>query len=121
MGEWKMSDAAVFTELDQCLVLTCPPRLSDQGYLRLREESFRLCSARTFRAVIIDLSAVELLDLEEWGQLLDLERGLRLIGSKSWLVGLRPALAGALIMLGAEIDSFSYAQRVEDAILSSRS
>ena len=116
MPEWGRASSAVFTELERSVVVTCPSALSPIVLDELRARTLALCSERMFHAVIFDLSAVSLLDLTEWGALRALSAGVKMMGAEAWLVGLKPSVVGALMMMDAPIDGLRYAMGVEDAL-----
>lgn len=116
MPEWGRASSVVFTELERCVVVTCPSALSPVVLEELRAQTLTLCSERVFKAVIFDLSAVALLDLTEWETLRALSAGVKMMGAESWLVGLKPSVASALIIMNADIDGLRYAMGVEDAL-----
>lgn len=116
MPDWGRASSAVFTELECSVVVTCPSALSPVVMEGLRARTLELCSERMFQAVIFDLSAVELLDLSEWGALRKLCAGVKLMGGEAWLVGLKPSVVGALMLMSAPIEGLNYAMGVEDAL-----
>lgn len=67
-------------------------------------------------AVILDLSALNLIDLTEWTWLRNLSRSCKLMGSKIWLVGLKPEVAITLVSMGAITQDLQYALGVEEAL-----
>jgi len=115
-----LSSSAVLTELERCLVVTCPSALSPATMESLRAQVLDRCGQRAFQAVVIDLSAIDLLDLTEWTWLRGFSGGVALMGSRAWLVGLRPSVIGALMTLNAPIDGMSFAMGVEDALMLSK-
>jgi rsbT antagonist protein RsbS len=87
---------------------------------RLSAQALQLCSERAFKAVVVDLSAIDLIDLTEWRWLRGLSGGVSLMGSSAWFVGLRPSVISALMMMNAPIEGMSFAMGVEEALQLSR-
>jgi rsbT antagonist protein RsbS len=67
------------------------------------------------RAVIFDLSGLEILDFEEFEALRNTMNMASLMGAKSIVAGMRPGVVSALIALNADIDGILAAFNLDDA------
>ena len=63
--------------------------------------------------VVIDLSALELMDLTEFGKLRRILGMTQMLGPKTILVGLRPGVVAGLVALGADAAGIRTALNVE--------
>lgn len=112
--------SAVFTTLDQCLITTLPSSLGGATSDTLLAQTLERCARQRFRAVIFDLSPIELLDISEWTWLITLADSVKLMGSTPWFVGLRPAVVATLVTLNAPMPKVPCALGVEEALTESR-
>lgn len=116
MSEWGHASSIVFTELEHSMVVTCPSALTPKIMSELQSKTLDLCSQKFFRAVILDLSAVPIIDLVEWKGLLGLSAAIKLMGGSIWFVGLKPSVVESLILMNAQIEGVQYAMGVQDAL-----
>ena len=120
MSELENRAMVVFTTLDQCLIATFPSSLGGASSDHIMAQTLERCAQQRFRAVIFDLSPLELIDLSEWEWLSSLANSVRLMGSSPWFAGLRPSVVATLVTLNAPIPNLPCALGVEDALKSSR-
>src|SRR4029079_11717417 len=66
--------------------------------------------------VILDVSAVEIIDSYITRILNDIGRSVRYMGSECFIVGIRPGVAMTLIEMGVELDSVSTALNLDLAL-----
>ena len=67
------------------------------------------------QAVILDLSGLEILDLEEFEALRQTMDMVSLMGAKSIVAGMRPGVVSALVTLNADVDDVLAAFNLDDA------
>lgn len=106
----------VITELQGSLVLTFPAHFTYEAALEVEATILTRCAETHRVGLIFDLSALEVLDLTEWRWLRKVASEARLLGARSWFVGISPPLVASLVMLDADIDGVDYALGVEHAL-----
>ncbi len=99
-----------------CLVASIQVDLS-AGLLRQFQQDL-LERVRTTGAlgVILDVSGVELMDLEDFALLRRTMDMASIMGARPMLVGLRPGIVASLIALDANVDGVEAAARLDDAL-----
>lgn len=73
-------------------------------------------AARRVRSVILDLTGTTTFDATSVAGLLQLTRALRLLGADAVLVGLRPALARALVDLDVDVSALRTMSTLQEAL-----
>jgi rsbT antagonist protein RsbS len=90
-------------ELDGVLIATVQDDLRDADTLALEEELGRRLERGGARGVLIDLSVVETVDSFLGRAIHDIAAGARLLGARTVVVGIQPAVAVTLVELGLEL------------------
>jgi len=107
---------AVISRVGRVLVARLVGDLHGQHLTRFQDELLGAIRRGQARGVVIDLSAIDLLDDIEFAGLRATLQMLELLGATSVLSGLKPALAAALIASGAEVDDLTTARSVEEGM-----
>lgn len=89
--------------------------LHDDVLVRFRQDLLDRIHETGVRAVILDVSGLDILDAEEFAALRRIMVMASLMGAESVLVGLQPGVASALIEAGADVDGLSAASNLDDA------
>jgi rsbT antagonist protein RsbS len=83
--------------------------LADDVLARFQQDLLERVHETGSRAVILDVSGLETLDSYEFGALRRIIVAVRIMGSESVLVGLRPGVVSALIEMGADVEGLQTA------------
>ncbi len=111
-------------ELETPLILVAPGIMvaplvgafDDARAARLATTVLAAVKAQSLRRVLLDLTGVVAVDQRTARHLVDLTAMLRLLGTAAHLVGLRPALAQALVELGVSWEGIAIAPNVAAAL-----
>ncbi|MBF0481584.1 MAG: HAMP domain-containing protein [Desulfovibrionaceae bacterium] len=98
-----------------CLIAPLPDGLTDAVLDLVRERVVRLVHSASARAVIVDVSAVRLLDSAACARLVEMERVIALLGAKTVFVGFQPGVVSSLMDLDVDFSGIEGAVNLEDA------
>jgi rsbT antagonist protein RsbS len=98
-----------------CLVVPIQLDLHDDTVLRIRADILKSVEAAAAKGVIIDLTAVRVLDTFAFAALADTARTASLLGATTVLAGIQPGVASALVDLDIEFEGIGTARTLEDA------
>jgi anti-anti-sigma regulatory factor len=99
-----------------CAVASVQVDLDEEVIRRFRGDLLDFIQLHGARAVVIDLSGVELLDPIDFEALHQTLEMVSLLGSRGMLAGLRPGVVAALVTLGVETSEVRAARDVDDAL-----
>jgi rsbT antagonist protein RsbS len=100
-----------------CVIASIQVDLTDEVNLKFREELLDFLHATGADAVILDVSGVELMDLEDFAGLRKTISMVRIMGGYPVISGLRPGVVSSLIELGAETDDIDAVLDLDEAFL----
>ena len=103
-------------KLDKFLLVAIQDELTDTNWGELRDTLMRRASKERSRGVVIDLSAMDVLDSFATRLLDGIARMLRLRGTMTVVVGIQPGVAFAMSQLGLRLDSSGTALDLDDGI-----
>ena len=95
------------------LIATVMEELRDQDAISFQDDLMSVLEKTDARGVLIDLSVVETLDSFLGRLLNDIAVGARLLGARTVVVGMQPAVAVTLVELGLELKGVKTALDVE--------
>ena len=98
-----------------CVVASIQVDLSDDVLADFKEEMLRLLHQSGARGVILDVSGVELMDLEDFDALRRAMSMAKLMGARCLLAGLRPGVVSALVDIGVDTRSVEEVLNLDDA------
>jgi len=98
------------------LIATIQSALSDSGLVNLRDALVEQVGRYRSRGVIIDLTALDVLDSFASRTFRDLAYMVRLRGARTVMVGLQPEVAFAMAQLGITLENVTTALDVEEGI-----
>jgi rsbT antagonist protein RsbS len=98
------------------LVATIQAALSDEDLVRLRDELGLRIGKHRSRGVVIDVSALDVLDSFATRTLRGITYMARLRGAEAIVVGIQPDVAIAMVQLGLTLDGVPTALDVEEAL-----
>lgn len=103
--------------LGQCLFVSVPAELRDTQARELQHSiSERLSRERNMRGLVIDVSALGIVDSFAAKVLGDTASIARSFGTRAVLVGIRPAVATTLVDLGIDLSNVETALSLEMAL-----
>lgn len=98
------------------LIATLPPDVTDEELQGLQQDLATSIGTRGAKGVVIDVSAIDVLDSFAARVLSTMGEVARLRGARAVVVGIQPAVALALVQLGARLDGVETALDLEHGI-----
>ncbi|BCS86857.1 STAS domain-containing protein [Pseudodesulfovibrio sediminis] len=102
--------------IEGVLLVQAPENFDDATFQTLRREILQTVHAHSVRGVLLDVSAIEVIDSVSFHLLKDTSRTVTIMGAKTIFVGFQPGVVSALIDLGVEFDDIEAAREMEDAM-----
>src|SRR5436853_7194133 len=103
-------------QIRNCLLVSIQTELHDRLALDLQASLMERVRTVNARGVILDVSAVEVIDSYITRILNDIGKSVRFMGAECYIVGIRPAVAMTLIEMGVELDSVHTALNLDLAL-----
>jgi rsbT antagonist protein RsbS len=91
--------------------------LSDEDLMQLRDDLATHVSRYRPKGVIVDASALDVVDSFATGTVRDLAQMLRLHGARTLIVGIQPEVALAMVQFGLDLGEVATALDLEEALL----
>jgi len=111
-----MSQELPIIQIRNCLLVSIQTELHDRLALDLQAALMNRVRATGSRGVILDVSAVEVIDSYITRILNDIGKSVRFMGADCCMVGIRPAVAMTLIEMGVELDAVDTALNLDLAL-----
>jgi rsbT antagonist protein RsbS len=93
--------------IDDCLIVPVRSEIDDNYLSRLTKETLRQTSRTGIKGVLIDVSAVQVLEAFHFSWLADMAKMVALLGARAIFVGFQAGVAAALIDLEVSIKDIS--------------
>jgi len=103
-------------QIKNCLLVSIQTELHDRLALNLQAAIMERVRAVGAKGIILDVSAVEIIDSYITRILNDIGKSVRYMGAECFIVGIRPAVAMTLIEMGVELDSVNTALNLDLAL-----
>jgi rsbT antagonist protein RsbS len=103
-------------QIKNCLLVSIQTELHDRLALNLQAAIMERVRAVGAKGIILDVSAVEIIDSYITRILNDIGKSVRYMGAECYIVGIRPAVAMTLIEMGVELDSVNTALNLDLAL-----
>ena len=100
-------------KMGEFLLVTLQVDMHDQLALRLQDDLTQTIQAKSARGVLIDISGLEMVDSFMGRMLSDISAMARILGARTVLVGMQPAVAITLVELGLSLPGIDTALNVE--------
>ena len=110
-----MSGIPILKQRD-VLLATLPPALTDRRLALLREQLLERIGKHQARSVILDVSGVDVIDSFATKMLGELAEAARLRGARIYLVGIKPDVAMAMVLVGLSLPDIETAVDLEQAL-----
>jgi len=98
------------------LIVSMQAALSDKDLLQLRDELAQQVGQKRARGVIIDLTALDVLDSFATRTLRTIAYTARLRGAEAVVVGIQPDVAFAMVQLGLSLEGIATALDLEEGL-----
>lgn len=98
------------------LIATVQAALTDSDTERLREDLMERVSRFRAQGIVVDVTAIDVMDSFAARSLRTIAHMTRLRGATTVIVGLQPEVAFAMVQLGLEFDDMSTALDLEEGI-----
>jgi rsbT antagonist protein RsbS len=98
------------------LIATVQSALADRDLLQLRDALLESVGKIRARAVIVDVTAVDVLDSFATRTLRDLAHMIRLRGAETVIVGIQPAVAFAMAQFGLTLEGVATTLDLEEGL-----
>jgi len=102
--------------IDDCLIVPVRSEIDDDYLSRLTKETLRKTSGTGIRSVLIDVSAVRVLEAFHFSLLADMAKMVSLLGAKTVFVGFQAGVAAALIDLQVNLKDISTVVTMADGL-----
>lgn len=99
--------------MGEFLLVTIQVDMHDQLALRLQDDLTQAIQAKAAKGVLIDISALEMVDSFIGRMISDISGMARILDAATVLVGMRPAVAITLVELGLSLPGIATALNVE--------
>src|ERR1700683_1650879 len=103
--------------MGEFLLVTIQVDMHDQLALRLQDDLTRSIEKKAAKGVLIDISALEMVDSFIGRMISDISEMARILDAKTVLVGMQPAVAITLVELGLCLPGVATALNVERGML----
>ena len=106
-------DRIPILRMGEFLIVTIQVDMQDQLAMRLQDDLTQEISKRSSRGVLIDISALEMVDSFIGRMISDISGMARILDATTVLVGMQPAVAITLVELGLSLPGVATALNVD--------
>lgn len=99
-----------------CLIASIQSALSDQDLIQLRDDLAELVGRHRARGVIVDVTALDVLDSFATRTLRAIAYTTKLRGAETIIVGIQPDVALAMVQLGLTLEDVPTALDLEEGL-----
>ena len=109
-------DRIPILRMGEFLLVTLQVDMHDQLALRLQDDLTNMVQAKGAKGVLIDISALEMVDSFMGRMIGDISAMARILDARTVLVGMQPAVAITLVELGLSLPGVDTALNVERGV-----
>ena len=109
-------NSVVLNKVQNTLIATMPPVLTEPVLVQLQTDLLQQLAGIKIGYVLFDLSAIDILDVEEFVVISNICKAAGLMGSKTILVGLNPGVAASIVDYNFDTVVFQYALSIDDGL-----
>ena len=109
-------DRIPILRMGEFLLVTLQVDMHDQLALRLQDDLTHMIQAKSAKGVLIDISALEMVDSFMGRMIGDISGMARILDARTVLVGMQPAVAITLVELGLSLPGVDTALNVERGV-----
>lgn len=116
--EWTQADDVARVPLQlarNCVVASIQIDLTLPVLRRFRSDLLEFLQVTGARAVILDLSGLKIMDIDEFDAVRETLSMIKLMGAESVIAGMQPGIISSLIDLDADVDGIVAAFNLDDA------
>jgi rsbT antagonist protein RsbS len=113
-------DRIPILRMGEFLLVTIQVDMHDQLALQLQDDLTRAIEKKGAKGVLIDISALEMVDSFIGRMIADISGMARILDARTVLVGMQPAVAITLVELGLSLPGVATALNVERGMVSLR-
>ena len=117
VADYSNSFETAMNVVQNCLVVTLQGEIPDEKFIRIRNDILNEIHLVAIRGMILDLSAVRVLDRYSFSALADISKMALLLGVQTIFVGLQPGVVSALVDLDVDASGIRTALTLEDAFI----
>jgi len=100
-----------------CVIASIQVELSEEMFAQFDKDLLEKLQDSGATGIILELSGVEIMDLEDFGFLRRTMAKGKMMGARTIIAGLQPEVVSALIELDAEVDDIDAVQNLDDAFM----
>jgi anti-anti-sigma regulatory factor len=116
MSPWPDAVQVIATPVKGCLIVTLPADLSTEVFAQLRERTLNGLRGGGCHAVVFELSAVQIMDVEDFAELRALAATAQLLGARALLVGLSAGVVMHLVDSDVDTTGLEAVRDLEEAL-----
>lgn len=105
-----------YTESNGVLIVSIKSDLYSELAIFIQDRIFETVRNKEMTGVLVELSSVDLLDSFSTRILLDISKGVKLLGARTLFTGIRPEVAASIVDLGLNFDQFEVVRSLDDGI-----
>jgi len=110
----------VINQVENALLATIQCALSDAALRQFQAELLTRISASKAKYLLCDLSGVDILDIDEYLNIVKTFNMASLMGAETIMVGLNPGIVATLVDYDIDVTEFQYALNIDDALVLTR-
>jgi rsbT antagonist protein RsbS len=99
--EQETHSPVVLNRMGDVLVATVQTALTSSMLARFHDDLLNHLAADRSPALLLDLSGVSLMDVEEFDTLRKIASSAAIMGAETWFIGFRPEVVATLVSVGA--------------------
>ena len=112
------SQGFVFQIQNECVVASIQNNLHESLLSRLKEELLNFCSQNSIRGIVLDFSAIRIIDKDEFEDIRKIIIAAKLMGFKCVISGMRAGVVAYLVTVEANLSGVDSFRNLDQAMKS---